>query len=133
FSLDYLRGTPLRFSPVMVEMFSLDWAPRKIPASEDAFTLLPDVLAAWIRFVGGRRAIAEESISEAVEAVYRYAPEMIDLSLDPTNWDPAKTIALAVQQRGIDITDRVALGEFMAEVNRRGGIDVLADSLVARR
>lgn len=133
FSLDSVRGTPLRFSPAMVEIFSLDWAPRNVAASEDSFTLLPDVLAAWIRFVGRGRAIPEASKAEAVEAVYRYAPEMIALSQNPTNWAPAKTIALAVAQRGIDITDRVALGEFMAEVNRRGGIDVLADSLVARR
>jgi len=132
FSLDYVGGTPLRFSPVMVEIFCLDWAPRKIAASEDAFTLLPDVLAAWIRFAGQRRAISEESIGEAVEAVYGYAPEMIELSRDRANWGPAKTIALAVQRRGIDITDQAALDDFIAEVNRSGGIDVLADSLVAR-
>ena len=30
FSLDYVEGTPLRFSPVMVELFCCDWAPRKI-------------------------------------------------------------------------------------------------------
>jgi hypothetical protein len=32
FSLDYVLGTPLRFSSVMVELFCLDWAPRKIAA-----------------------------------------------------------------------------------------------------
>jgi hypothetical protein len=131
FSLDYVRGTPLRFSPVMVEIFSLGWAPRKIAASDDAFTLLPDVLAAWLRFVGRRRAIPEVSIAEAVEAAYGYAAEMIELSRDRANWGPAKTIALAVLQRGIDITDQAAVNDFMAEVNRRGGIDVLAESLVA--
>ena len=30
FALDYVAGTPLRFSSVMVKMFCLDWAPRKI-------------------------------------------------------------------------------------------------------
>jgi hypothetical protein len=131
FSLDYVRGTPLRFSPVMAEIFCCDWAPRKIAADEDAFVLLPDVLAAWIRFVGWRRGIPESSIREAVEASYGYAPEMIKLSRDPVNWGPAKTLALAVDARGIDITDQAALDDFIAEVNRNGGIDVLADSLVA--
>ena len=74
FSLDYALGTPLRFSPVMVEIFCLDWAPRKIPLDGDAFTLLPDVLAAWIRFVGRRRAIPERSIRASVDATYGSPP-----------------------------------------------------------
>ncbi len=130
YSLDYTLGTPLRFSPVMVEIFCLDWAPRKIAQDRDAFTLLPDVLAAWIRFVGRRRSIPEESIRTAVEAAYEFAPEMIELSQDPEAWGPAKTMALAVRQRGIDLSDQAALDDFVDEVNRNGGIDVLADSLV---
>ncbi|HZQ84764.1 MAG TPA: hypothetical protein VFA83_08005 [Acidimicrobiales bacterium] len=129
FSLDYVRGTPLRFSPVMVEMFCLDWAPRKIAADEDAFTMLPDVLAAWVRFAGRHRGIPEASITEAVKAAYEYAPEMIELARDPANWGAAKTIGLAVQERGIDITDQAALDDFITEVNRGGGIDVLANEL----
>jgi hypothetical protein len=130
FSLDYALGTPLRFSPVMVEIFCLDWAPRKIPLDGDAFTLLPDVLAAWIRFVGRRRAIPERSIRASVDATYEFAPEMIELSQDPEIWGPAKTMGLALQQRGIDVSDQAALDNFVDEVNRSGGIDVLADSLV---
>ena len=130
FSLDYVLGTPLRFSPVMVEIFCLDWAPGKVAINGDGFTLLPDVLAAWIRFVGRRRGIPEEAIADAVEAAYEYAPEMIELSQDPEEWGPAKILALAIQQRGIDPTDQAALNDFVAEVNNNGGIDVLADSLV---
>jgi hypothetical protein len=129
FSSDYVLGTPLRFSPTMVEIFCLDWAPRKVAEDADAFTLLPDVLAAWIRFVGQRRAIPEEAIAVAVEAAYHYAPEMIDLSQEPDAWGPAKTLALAMDQRGIDVTDQAAVKDFIREVNRNGGIDVLADSL----
>ena len=116
FSLDYALGTPLRFSPVMVEIFCLDWAPRKIALDGDAFTLLPDVLAAWIRFVGRRRAIPERSIRASVDATYEFAPEMIELSQDPEVWGPAKTMALALQQRGIDMSDQAAAGR----LRRRG-------------
>ena len=113
----------------MVEIFSLDWAPRKIPVGGDGFTLLPDVLAAWIRFVGRRRGISEDSIEAAVEAAYECAPAMIELSQDPEEWGPAKTMALAMQRGGIDITDQTALDTFVDEVNRSGGVDVLARSL----
>jgi hypothetical protein len=129
FSLDYVIGTPLRFSPMMVEIFCLDWAPRKVAIDGDGFTLLADVLAAWIRFVGQRRGIPEEAIAEAVEAAYAYAPEMIELSQDPEEWGPAKILALGIQRRGIDPTDQAALNAFVDEVNRNGGIDVLADAL----
>ena len=133
FSLDCVRGTPLRFSPVMAEMFCLDWAPRKIAADEEAFTRLADVLAAWIRFAGRRRGIPEESIADVVGVAYSYASEMIELSQDPTIWGPAKTMALAIDERGIDITDEAAIADFIAEVNRNGGLDVLANSLVGTR
>ncbi len=129
FSLDYVVGTPLRFSPVMVEMFCLDWAPRKIAMDGDAFTLLPDVLAAWIRFAGRQRSLPVAAIREATEAAYEYASEMIELSQEPEVWGPAKTMVLAMQQRGVDLTDQKALDSFVAEINREGGIDVLADSL----
>jgi len=36
-----------------------------------------------------------------------------------------------MQQRGIDITDQTELDNFVDEVNRKGGIDALADSLAA--
>jgi hypothetical protein len=129
FSLDYVLGTPLRFSPVMVEIFCLDWAPGKVAIDGDGFTLLPDVLAAWIRFVGRRRGIPEEAIAETVDAAYEYAPEMIELSQDPEEWGPAKILSLGIQRRGIDPTDVAALNAFVDEVNNNGGIDVLADSL----
>lgn len=109
------------------------WAPRKIAIDRDGFVLLPGVLAAWIRFVGRRRGIPEESIEQAVEAAYEHVPEMIELSEDPRVWGPAKTMALAIQRRGIDPTDQGALDDLVAEVNRTGGIDVLADTLAAPR
>ena len=128
FSFDYVGGTPLRFSPVMAEIFCLDWAPRKIAVDGKAFMILPDVLAAWIRFAGRRRGIPEEAIRESVEAAYDYAPEMIDVASDPASWGPAKTIALAIEERGLDVSDKTALDNFMNEINSKGGIDWLTES-----
>ena len=129
FALDCVVGTPLRFSAIMVEVFCLDRAPRRIAMDGNALTLLPDVLTAWIRFAGRRRGIPQPSIQAAVDAAYELAPEMIELSQDPDEWDLAKTVELAIRQRGIDMTDRQALDDFFEEVNTEGGIDVLAASL----
>jgi hypothetical protein len=129
FSSRYVLGNPLRFSPVMVHLFCLDWAPRKVAADVGAFSLLPDLLTAWIRFVGRRRGIPEEAIAEAVATVQEDASEMIERARDPELWEPSKIFGLGADRRGIDLTDEAALRDFANEVNRNGGIDVLATSL----
>jgi hypothetical protein len=58
---------------------------------------------------------------------------MIERSGDLATWGPAKTMMLAIEDRGIDPTDAGALDELVAEVNREGGIDVLAQSLARSR
>lgn len=125
FTTRYVVVTPLCFSPVMAEIFCLDWAPRTIAADEQDFELLPDVAAAWIRFAGRRRGIPDASINEAVEALYHHAPEMMELVGDPSPWGPAELMVRSLQERGIDITDTAAVQEFVDQTNRAGGIDAL--------
>jgi len=55
---------------------------------------------------------------------------MIELSRDPENWGAGQDHGAGHPATGIDITDQAALGDFVAQVNRGGGIDVLAESLV---
>lgn len=91
---------------------------------------MPGVLTAWIGFAGRRRGIPQELIDLALKAAEGYSPQMIELSADPANWGPGKIVSLGLRKRGIDVTDKAAVDTFLAEVNRSGGIDVLADSLV---
>ena len=126
FAFDHVLGATLRFSPVMVEVFCLDWAPRRVAADQDALALLPEVLVAWIRFAGRRRGIPEDAIEEAVDAVHEHERAMIDLAQDPASWGPAKMMAMTIIERGIDVTDPEAVEAFVYDVNRNGGIDSLA-------
>jgi hypothetical protein len=125
YGTNYVEGTPLRFSPVMVECFCCDWAPRKLGVDAETFEKLPDVLRAWIRFAGGRRGIPAAAISLAVRAVDKYADEMLDAAANPGRWGPAKSIVHALLSRGIDPTDERAVQNFIASVNAEGGIDAL--------
>lgn len=125
YSLDYTVGTPMRFTPVMVEIFCCDWAPRKIAGDGKSFSVLPDLLRAWIRFVGRRRRIPEGRIQEAVVAVDKYAQEMLEAADDPTAWGPAKAMVQAMGRRGIDLSDQAAVQGFVDEVNAGGGLDSL--------
>lgn len=123
YSCDYVRGTPLRFSPVMVELFCCDWATRKIAMDGEAFEVLPEVLRAWIRFAGERRGIPTDAIEEAVAAVSEYEDELAMATSDPSTWGPAKALAQAMRERGIDLTDPEKIEEFVGRVNR-GEADV---------
>lgn len=122
---EYVGGTALRFSPVMVELFCCDWAPRKIGADEATFEVLPDVLRAWIRFAGRRRGIPQLAIEAAVDAIAEYEDEMLEAAADPASWGPAKSIIHAMLARGVDLGDERAVQLFVDSVNAEGGVDAL--------
>ncbi|MGZ6589875.1 MAG: hypothetical protein ACXVHX_37165, partial [Solirubrobacteraceae bacterium] len=52
FCADYVDGRPLRWSPVVVELFMANWIPRKVLADQGLFERLPSALDAWVRFAG---------------------------------------------------------------------------------
>ena len=52
FCADYVDGRPLRWSPVVVELFMANWIPRKVLADKGLFERLPSALDAWVRFAG---------------------------------------------------------------------------------
>ena len=52
FCADYVDGRPLRWSPVVVELFVAGWIPSKVLGDGDLFERLPSALDAWLRFAG---------------------------------------------------------------------------------
>jgi len=69
FGLDAVTGTPLRFSPSMVEAFVRDWRSPSSDTATASRALLPGVLAAWIRFAGRRRALPDAAVAAALRAI----------------------------------------------------------------
>ena len=59
FCVDYVDGRPLRWSPVVVELFMADWVPSKVLADAGVFEVLPSVLDAWVRFAGRKAGIRD--------------------------------------------------------------------------
>ena len=93
FSLDYVHGEPLRFSPVMVEIFCTSWAPRKALLDDAGLDLLPDVLRSWIEFAARRREIPDAAMNGALDAVENYEPTLRAEAGDASNWGPAKLLS----------------------------------------
>jgi hypothetical protein len=117
FGADYNHGGPLRWSPVVVEIFMTDWLARKAAHEPAFFTLVPDVLRDWVAHAGRRRAVPQPLRREAVAAVDQYRDEMVTAVNDPEAWGPAKAFALAALDAGVDLTDPDQLNRFIAKYN----------------
>ncbi len=77
FCADYVDGRPLRWSPVVVELFMADWLPRKVLAEREVFERVPEVLPAWIRHAGRLRDIPADAIEATVAAVDKWTETML--------------------------------------------------------
>jgi hypothetical protein len=119
FCADYVDGRPLRWSPVVVELFMAGWVPRKVLADPALFEVLPAVLDAWGRFAGRKQGTPEWAIALTREAIPRWRDEMTSAGSDPANGGPAKQLLTAAKEAGVDVTDERALTTFMAGWNAR--------------
>jgi hypothetical protein len=120
FGADYVDGRPLRWSPVVVELFMADWVPRKVLADTATFEVLPSALDAWVRFAGRKRGSPAWAIAMTQAAIPQWRDEMSSLAGDPANGGLGKQFLTAAQQAGVDVSDERALTTFIAGWNGRG-------------
>ena len=117
FGADYNHGGPLRWSPVVVEIFMTSWLARKVAREPEFFKRVPDVLRDWVAYAGRRRGVPSKPLREAVAAIKHYREEMLEAATDPEARGPAKAFAVAAQQAGVDLSDPDAVGEFIERYN----------------
>jgi hypothetical protein len=117
FGADYNYGGPLRWSPVVVEIFMTSWLARAVTREPDFFLRVPDVLRDWVRYAGRQQGVPAAPLREAVAAVEHYRKEMLDTMGDPEAWGPAKTVAVAALDAGVDLTDRDEVERFIHRYN----------------
>lgn len=118
FCADYVDGRPLRWSPVVVELF-MTWLPRKVIADADYFEAVPAALQAWIRYAGRCRAVPEWAIERTLDAVDDYAEEMLEDASSGRARGLAGDFIAAARDAGVDLTDEQALASFVAGWNAR--------------
>lgn len=119
FCADYVDGRPLRWSPVVVELFMAGWVPRKVLADAVVCEVLPAALDAWVRFAGRKQGTPDWAIALTQEAIPRWRDEVTSAGSDPANGGPAKQFLTAAKQAGVDVTDEQALTTFVAGWNAR--------------
>ncbi len=117
FGADYNHGGPLRWSPVVVEIYMTSWLARKVVREPEFFKRVPDVLRDWVAYAGRRRGVPSAPLREAVAAVKHYRKQMLEATSNPEAWGLAKTFAVTAQQAGVDLSDRDALDAFIEQYN----------------
>ncbi len=119
FCADYVDGRPLRWSPVVVELFMANWIPRKVLADEGLFERLPAALDAWVRFAGRKAGTPDWAVEATRNAIPRWREEMTERGSDPAAGGPAKQFLTAAKAAGVDVEDGDAVRTFMAGWNAR--------------
>jgi hypothetical protein len=122
FCADYVDGRPLRWSPVVVELFMADWVPRKVVHDPGLLAAIPPALDAWVRFAGRKSKLPAWAIGATREAISHWREEMVERAEDPAAGGPAKEFLTAAQNAGIDFEDGDALNTFLAGWNARSEI-----------
>jgi hypothetical protein len=79
-------GRPLRVSPSKAETFLLDWLPRKIMLTAADQDAIPHVLAAWVRWAGGRSGLDSAAIGKTLDAVFDSMGTFSRLYRDPVSF-----------------------------------------------
>jgi len=79
FCVGHTDGDPLRWSPVVVELFMLDWVPRKVMNDLAMVAALPGALDAWVRFAARKRGLPDWALAETLEAIPKRMAELLEL------------------------------------------------------
>jgi hypothetical protein len=113
----YIISGPLCWSPGEAMVLLTDWLPRKAILDTDQRQALPDVLRQWVSFALTQRGIDTRWITPVLDAVDAHLPEFHAAFDDHTAWGPAKHIAAALTDRGVDLTNRQAADDAIHALN----------------
>lgn len=122
FCADYVDGRPLRWSPLVVELFMADWVPRKVLAEDELLERLPTALDAWVRFAGRLSKLPGWAIEATQKEIPIWRETMVRRSEDSAAAGPGKEFLAAAKDAGVSLEDEEALNTFVAGWNARSGI-----------
>ncbi|WP_203660242.1 hypothetical protein [Actinocatenispora rupis] len=110
YSLAEHRNDPLRWSPIAVELFLLDWAPRSAVIDEDCTRWLPTVLIAFVTYAGRRSGLPDHAVRATQDAVSEHIPAFAESMVGAdTEHVTAAQVARAMIADGVDPTDDTAV------------------------
>ena len=109
----------LHWSPIVVELFLTDWLPHRVSLRDEDVERLPDVLQAWLRFVGEQRGFGDRLTREMLDAVAEHTEAFRTAMRDSSAFGPAKSVATQMQADGVDLSDPASVEAWIDAFNAR--------------
>lgn len=104
---------PLRWSPVMAELFMLDWVHRRAVLDDADALMLPRVLRAWVAYAARRRGAPAVAAERTVAAVDELAPEFARLHASGERRSTAAQALAELMADGVDPEDSGAVTQWL--------------------
>ena len=99
FGNSYNVGGPLRWSPVVIEMFLADWVGRKLLYEPHVIARIPAVLDAFVRYAGRVRGVPAARVAGTLAAIETWTPDLLARGGTPSKYANAVALARAVLER----------------------------------
>ena len=112
---------PMRWSPIVVELFLLDWVHRRAVLDMDDAALLPRVVRGWAAYASRLRGLPAEAASATDQAVEDTVPEFVRLYTTGERRSPATAAVAQLIAEGVDLNDPEALEAWLTENRDRLG------------
>jgi len=121
---DYGDGDPFRWSPTVAAVCLLDHFPAKVTLDGPDLFIVPDVLCGWVRFAGRKRGLPHGAVGRTLDTVVACRDDFAAAMADESRFGPAKRVAMEMLAEGIDLTDEVAVSEWVAAYSGRSASSV---------
>jgi hypothetical protein len=111
---------PLRWSPVMAELFLLHWVHRRAVLDDADAAMLPRTLRAWMAYAADRKGLPAAAAERALDAVDELAPEFARLHASGERRGAAAQAVADLMVDGVDPQDAEAVDAWLRD-NDPGG------------
>ncbi|MFN8126959.1 MAG: hypothetical protein U0R64_10690 [Candidatus Nanopelagicales bacterium] len=121
YACDYGRGSPTSWSPIAVELFLSDWAPRKVVWEDEDLPWVAPTLAVFVEWALKRDGVPVRYRRDTVAAVAQWASEFERHAAAGDRLGPAAQMVAAMQAQGVDLSDPAAIQRAIAIHNANLG------------
>lgn len=131
--IDYVAnwmGRPgLAWSPVRLELFLMDFVPRKVVAPPEELIDLPERMMRVVPAAHRMAGWEDRYVDDALAVLERFAGPFRSAISDPASSGPVKQMMMRALAEGIDLQDPAAVEQMVERINAMGGIDVFASAV----
>lgn len=124
----WMGRPPLTWSPVRVELFLMDFVPRKVAVPPEQLIDLPERMAALVPAAHHLAGWEDRYVADTLEVIERFADHFRSIISDPAAGGPVKQMMMRAIAEGIDLADPAALEQMVERINAMGGIDAFAQA-----